>query len=179
MCLRVAGCGAGKIFKFRCIGCLSLSPSLPRPFNFEIMQRLAQLVKPFAETMDGRGEELPNCQTVIRRQSVTSSARMTDSAGRTERRLRLSDIASCNERGRRPSQRKAVKSIESACSTKRIRRSQRYSPLTAARRGGREQLAFCIARYDLFPHVCTRKHASAKNGLQERPLKKHLTSQGL
>ena len=75
-------------------------------------------------------------------------------------------------RGRRPSQRKAVKSIESACSTKRIRRSQRYSPLTDARRGGREQLAFCIARYDLFPHVCTRKHASAKNGLQERPLKK-------
>ena len=44
--------------------------------------------------------------------------------------------------------------------------------LTDARRGGREQLAFCIARYDLFPHVCTRKHASAKNGLQERPLKK-------
>ena len=54
---------------------------------------------------------------------------------------------------------------------KRVWRSQRYSPLTDARRGGREQLALCIARYDLFPHACTRKHASAKNGVQERPLK--------
>ena len=51
-----------------------LSPSLPRPFNFEIMQRLAQLVTPVAvavsaaaaaETMDGRRRtaKLSNCYT--------------------------------------------------------------------------------------------------------------------
>ena len=66
----VCGLRAAVQAKFLNFVALDASPSLPLPFNFEIMQRLAQLVTPVAvaaaaETMDGRRRtaKLSNCYT--------------------------------------------------------------------------------------------------------------------